>query len=162
MARQRSFLVVLHWGMAGLIAVLLLSGGLAPTQMHVIGGIIVAFLLALRIAVRLTSDNPTSMNRGWQARAATAMHLGLYALLIAVILSGIAIAVEADLWAAFVNDQPLAGFTETALYPAHAALTKVLMVAIAGHVAAALWHQFILRDRILSRMWFNKTPRKQT
>lgn len=154
MPRKRSLLIVLHWGMAGLIAVSLLSGGLAPAKMHVIGGMITALLLALRIAVRLTSDHPTPLRHGCQARAATAMHLGLYGLLVAVVLSGVAVAVEADLWAAFANDQPPKSFTETALYPAHAALTKVLTVAIAGHIAAALWHQFILRDRILSRMWF--------
>lgn len=145
-----------------MIAVLLMSGGLAPAQMHAIGGMIVAFLLALRIAVRLTSDHSTSEDRGWQARVATAMHLGLYGLIGAVVLSGIAVAVEADLWAAIVNDRPLKGFTETVLYPAHEALTKVLMVAVVGHFAAALWHQFVLKDRILSRMWFGKTTQNPT
>lgn len=162
MERQRPSLVVLHWGMALVIAVLLLSGGLAPVRMHVIGGMIAAVLLVLRIGVRLTLAHPASVEHGWQARAATVMHLGLYGLLVAVVISGVAVALEAELWASFVNDQPLAGLTETALYPVHAALTKILMIATLGHLGAALWHQFILRDRILSRMWFGKTARKHS
>ena len=34
----------------------------------------------------------------------------------------------------------------------HEALASVMLALIAVHVAAALWHQFILRDRALSRM----------
>ncbi|MDJ0992504.1 MAG: cytochrome b/b6 domain-containing protein [Dinoroseobacter sp.] len=161
MTRRRPSLVILHWGMAVLIVVLLLSGGLAPARMHVIGGIIAAGMLALRIRVRQTLDRSIKKGRGWQAQAATAMHLGLYGLMLAVVLSGFAIATEADLWAALINDQPHAGFTETSLYPAHEALTKILMVAIAIHVAAALWHQFVLRDRILSQMWFGRATKQR-
>jgi cytochrome b561 len=34
----------------------------------------------------------------------------------------------------------------------HEALASVMLALIAVHVAAALWHQFILRDRAPSRM----------
>jgi cytochrome b561 len=38
------------------------------------------------------------------------------------------------------------------LQSVHKALTLVLMLAIAGHVAAALWHHFVLKDGTLRRI----------
>jgi hypothetical protein len=38
----------------------------------------------------------------------------------------------------------------------HYAISRLLMAAIALHVAAALYHTFILRDGLLRRMWFGK------
>jgi cytochrome b561 len=35
---------------------------------------------------------------------------------------------------------------------AHEVLANLLLVAIAAHVLAALWHQFVVRDGALSRM----------
>jgi cytochrome b561 len=35
---------------------------------------------------------------------------------------------------------------------AHEVLANLMLAAIAAHVLAALWHQFVLRDRAISRM----------
>ena len=35
-------------------------------------------------------------------------------------------------------------------------IAKLLMALIALHLAAALYHQFVLKDGLLARMWFGK------
>ncbi|MDJ0919208.1 MAG: cytochrome b/b6 domain-containing protein [Woeseiaceae bacterium] len=158
MTRYHPSLVALHWLMALLIAVLLSSGGLAPTRMHVVGGAIAAGLLALRIVVRLamTRHLPTSVDRKWRKRAAKCVHVGLYVLVGGAVVSGIGVAIEADLLAAYIDNRAVHGFSEGALYALHVALTDLLLIAILGHLAAAFWHQFIRKDRILSKIWFGK------
>ena len=37
---------------------------------------------------------------------------------------------------------------------AHGAISTLLMLAILGHAAAALWHQFVRGDGLMGRMWF--------
>jgi cytochrome b561 len=38
------------------------------------------------------------------------------------------------------------------LQEVHEALNVLLMLTLAGHVAAALWHHFVLKDDTLRRM----------
>jgi cytochrome b561 len=47
-------------------------------------------------------------------------------------------------------------------FQAHAALSLLLSALIVVHVAAALYHQFVLKDGLLARMGFGRrtvTPR---
>ena len=56
------------------------------------------------------------------------------------------------------NGEPLpADFWAYAPRYAHAVLTKLLGFLILAHVAAALWHQFGFKDRLMARMWFGKS-----
>jgi cytochrome b561 len=41
-------------------------------------------------------------------------------------------------------------------FRAHAALATLLAILIAAHIAAALYHQFVLKDGLLRRMWFGR------
>ena len=47
---------------------------------------------------------------------------------------------------------PLPDFSEVLPRLAHGIMSKVLLVLLAGHIGAALYHQFIRRDRLLARM----------
>ncbi|MBI5443905.1 MAG: cytochrome b/b6 domain-containing protein, partial [Deltaproteobacteria bacterium] len=40
--------------------------------------------------------------------------------------------------------------------PAHGALGSLLTALVILHVAAALYHQFVRKDNLLSRMWFGR------
>ena len=67
-------------------------------------------------------------------------------------------AIEASLIQVVQDDAQFpGGFVESPMRRAHVMLTKLLQVAVAAHALAALWHQFILRDHLFSRMWFGKT-----
>jgi cytochrome b561 len=41
-------------------------------------------------------------------------------------------------------------------FQAHAALATLLAILIAAHIAAALYHQFVLKDGLFRRMWFGE------
>lgn len=39
---------------------------------------------------------------------------------------------------------------------AHGVLGAILTLLIAGHVAAFIYHQFVRKDHLFSRMWFGR------
>jgi cytochrome b561 len=45
-------------------------------------------------------------------------------------------------------------FASLPTFQIHAALATVLAILIAAHIAAAFYHQFVLKDRLFRRMWF--------
>jgi cytochrome b561 len=38
----------------------------------------------------------------------------------------------------------------------HGILTKILIATIALHFLATMWHQFIRKENVFSRMWFGR------
>ncbi|MAW87732.1 MAG: cytochrome B [Phyllobacteriaceae bacterium] len=174
-ARYHPLLVALHWLMAAMIIVALVMGGavLAETpnsdpgkidalRGHMIFGLLLLVLVLLRLAVRLrtrklphaTTGNPLLDRIGvWTHRA-------FYALVILVAASGIGISALAGLpGIVFLgNGEPLpADFWAYAPRYGHAVLTKLLGILILAHLAAAMWHQFVRKDRLMARMWFGKS-----
>jgi cytochrome b561 len=146
----------LHWAVALLLFYNLLmgedmshvweqleDGGTAVTTTgawaHIIVGILVLALVAWRLVLRMTRGvppAPTGENALLQ-RAGAAGHLGLYLLMIAIPVTGLLA------W--------YAGFGELA--EIHGEILKLLLwLFIAGHVVAAVFHHFILKDGLLNRM----------
>ncbi|WP_237213050.1 cytochrome b [Falsiroseomonas oryziterrae] len=125
-------------------------------QLHYSLGILVLGFAALRVAWRLVAPLPPAQGPAWQRLGAAAMHLALIGLTIGVPLSGLL-----DRWARGRAVTVFGGFPLQAPFPVpggriwgetHEVLANLMLAAIAAHVLAALWHQFILRDRALSRM----------
>ncbi|PWS35883.1 cytochrome B [Falsiroseomonas bella] len=125
-------------------------------QLHYSLGVLVLGFAALRVAWRAVAPPPPAEGPAWQRLAATAMHLALIGLTIGVPLSGLL-----DRWARGRAVTIFGGMPLPAPFPvpggrlwgeAHEVLANLMLAAIAAHVLAALWHQFILRDRALSRM----------
>jgi cytochrome b561 len=139
--------------------------------MHGLVAIYFGLLLALRIAWRLSEPTPhqpeTSAN--WQRFAAHAGHLGLYALMLGMMVTGYM------LWSSFpprfdpvrgaLLDYNLFGiFKMTGVHAvADRATSKywenlhewgshAMQILVLIHVGAALWHGLIKRDTILARM----------
>jgi cytochrome b561 len=128
-------------------------------QLHETIGIAVFALVLLRILWRLMEPTPeTPPMARWMKHAASATHLGLYALLLATPLTAIA--------GAWLEAHPLTlfgiGTIAPLLPPAHdlgqtvAYIHTILgnaIIWLAGfHAAAALFHHFILRDDVLRSM----------
>lgn len=105
---------------------------------HVAGGILVLLFALVRLALRAGRAAPPPPPAGPPALRAVAglVHLALYALMLAMPLSG------AAAW--------FLGITGAAAV--HAALVPALLALVALHVLAALWHQFWLRDGLMARM----------
>lgn len=135
----------------------------AGTFVHISAGLAVFGLLILRVAWRAIDPPPaaetvTGPAGPWMHRAALLAHWLLYALMAAVVVSGIAFLFARG------RPLPLFGLGEIAspwktsravarsIKEVHEVLAHALLLLGMLHVAAALFHDRILRDRTLARM----------
>lgn len=161
-----------HWLVAILIVVQAVIGltmvgmDLSPAKVRVFAlhksiGMTILALVLLRIAWRLTERRPAdppTMPR-WQRRAAHALHLVLYVLILAIPLSGwwFNSASNAPLvWFGWFDIPSLTGGLDPVWKPRalllHQSLFWLLVALLVLHVGAALWHHFRQRDEVLLRM----------
>jgi cytochrome b561 len=169
-ARYHAVAIALHWLVAvAVVATFPLGVFLAdlPTSprkseladYHRWIGVTVFALMALRVAWRATHrPPPLPPLPAWQRRAAAVTHWALYALLLAIPLSGWLYSSAAgatttylDLWRlpdAVGADEALAA----ALKLAHQTLNFGLLALAVAHVAAAVKHHFVDGDGLLARM----------
>jgi cytochrome b561 len=161
----------LHWLMAALILGLLALGlymhelPLSPEKLqlyswHKWAGVTVFLLVWLRLLWRL-SHRPPALPASMSTRMQWAAHAGhalLYVLMVLIPLSGWLMSSAKGfqtVWFGVLpipdligKDKPLGEL----LAQAHKLLNFLLMLTLAGHVGAALWHHFVLKDDTLRRM----------
>lgn len=162
---------VLHWLMAILIGGLLGLGfymadlPLSPEKIqlfswHKWAGVTLFALVWLRLFWRLVHRPPAypaSMTR-WQQAAAHSGHFALYALMLAIPLSGWLMSSAKGVQTVWFGVLPLPDLLSRdkalgqQLEDLHGALAVGLLVLVGVHIAAALYHYRILRDDILQRM----------
>lgn len=160
-----------HWGMFLLIAGMLAVGfimaamPLGPAKISLIGthksiGVLILLLVFLRLLWRAASVAPTpsaALSRALQA-AARATHAALYALMILMPLSGWLMSSAAGFPVSFFGWFTLPDLIgpdkawRDALRTTHFWLAWALIALAALHIAAALYHHFVLRDDTLRRM----------
>lgn len=174
MTRYHPLLVVLHWLMALLIVLALVFGTFVlaplanddPDKMfsftgHMSLGIIVGGLLVIRLLVRLSAQSPPHARTGNALldRIGVATHWLLYGLVALMVASGLTTALVNGLFPIVFGgsgDPVPAALSESAPRLAHGLFAKVLMALLALHIAAALFHQVVLRDNLFRRMWFGR------
>ena len=161
----------LHWLMAALIIGLLVLGiymhelPLSPEKLqlyswHKWAGVTVFLLLWLRLLWRLSHRPPAlpasmSTRMQWTAHAG---HAVLYALMVLIPLSGWLMSSAKGfqtVWFGVLPIPDLIGKDKALgelLAQAHKLLNFLLMFTLSGHVGAALWHHFVLKDDTLRRM----------
>lgn len=165
-ARYHPLLVALHWLLAALILFSLGMGMLSLKEIpnaspdklfalrgHMVAGIAILALTLVRLVVLARTPRP--------APASTASrigHVSLYAAVVLMAASGIALAAQAGLRAIVFGGvgtlpESFAAFTPRAV---HGVLAWVLLALIAVHVLAALYHQFVRHDHLLRRMGFGR------
>jgi cytochrome b561 len=163
--------ILLHWASA----LLILGGftlGLTMTGLpfspdklrayawHKWIGITVFLVATLRLAWRAFVPPPPwpASMAAWQVRAARTVHAMLYALMLAIPLSGWLYSSATGVSVSYLNLVPLPNLVAKdkdlagVLLIVHQALNATLALAVIGHVAAAVKHQWIDRDGMLSRM----------
>ena len=146
---------LLHWGIAGLVVVMLSLGlrlsdmepGLANLwlySLHKSLGLITLALMIARILWHIASPPPKPIGGGWQARAARLSHGAIYALLIAIPVSGWAASSATgvdvmlfDRWT-IPAIAPVSALWEERGFALHELLTKLLLALLALHMGAAL------------------------
>ena len=170
-ARYGGVAIALHWTSAALVV-----GGLAlglymtgldvsPAKLryyawHKWIGVTVFLTAAARLAWRAAVPPPPLPDTvpQWQRRAAAAVHRLLYALLIAIPISGWLYSSASGVQVVYLGvlplPDPIGKDREAArwLLLVHRSLNFTLAAAVTVHVAAALWHRFVARDGVLARM----------
>lgn len=161
---------VFHWLIVALLLAQYLIGWLmpdihrgmkpaAPMVFHISFGILILVLIVVRFAWRLT--HPVALESSlplWQRVGSEAIHWLLYALVLTTTVTGWAFASFRGWGVSFfylfplpmlASENAMAGKSIDGL---HQAMEWALLVVIGFHVAAALAHVFIYRDRIMQRM----------
>lgn len=160
-----------HWLLAALIAgsfafgLYMVDLPFSPARIkqynwHKWAGITILTLSALRLLWRLGHRAPPldSKTPAWQVKASQATHSLLYLLFFAAPLAGWAYSSAAGFPVVYFGLLPLPDFVPRsadlaqALKLTHRILTYSLAALVALHVAAALKHHWIDRDRLLARM----------
>jgi cytochrome b561 len=125
---------------------------------HMAGGMFVLVLMILRLLIRIWSARPATATTGSPLldRLASLAHVGLYVIVFLMIASG--------WWTGWLisgvfqpNGEPLPStFAVFPTFRVHAALALLLAILITVHIAAALYHQFVLKDGLFRRVWFGE------
>lgn len=121
-------------------------------------GLSVFFLVWLRIAARFTQVTPAALGSAVQQKLSAVVGLGLYALMIALPVSGMLISGYAGkpvAWFGLFELPALVGENEQlkdVFEELHEAGFALLLALLGVHVAGALYHQFVLKDGLIRRM----------
>jgi cytochrome b561 len=159
-----------HWLIVALLAVQYPIGWLmpdlhrnqqpgAPMTFHVSFGITILILIVLRFAWRLTHPvAPESSLPPWQRLSSGLVHWLLYALVLGTTVTGWLFASFRG-WSLsyfYLAPLPMLAADNAAAGKAidglHQAMELALIVTIGIHVAAAIAHVWIYRDRVMQRM----------
>jgi cytochrome b561 len=162
--RYGSVAIAIHWSSA-LAVVLTFVAGIVlaqsetiPTTLlvaHIALGLTVFVLTLLRIVWWWVADKhpaPPANQPRWQRITANVVHGLLYVLLIPMATSGIATIVLSGAIPALMSGAPLPDFSELIPRVAHGIMSRLLLALFVVHLGAALFHQFVKRDRLLARM----------
>lgn len=170
--------IALHW----LLAVLLVAGvamgtwmtelDLSPDKLkfyawHKWLGVTIFGLVVLRILWRVTHPAPPYRDPmpAWQHRVSSLVHLALYALMIAIPLSGWLMSSAKGYQTVYFGIWPIPDLLGKdkelgdLLGEVHELLNDALILLVVLHVGAALKHHLIDRDGVMARMapWIDKS-----
>jgi cytochrome b561 len=170
-SRYQPLLVALHWLVALMIVGLLYLGFFVLADMpntdpkkldilvwHMAGGMFVLVLMLPRVMIHIRSARPPKATTGSPLldRLASIAHYSLYAIIFLMIVTGWSTGwLISGVFAPNGEHLP-DSFAVLPTFRAHAALAALLAILIAAHIAAALYHQFVLKDGLFRRMWFGE------
>ncbi len=162
--------IALHWLVFALVAAQMLIGWFMPdirrntpqeglVDWHLSVGAALMLVVIIRLVWRVMHPTPltTTMAR-WERVLAKLTHELLYLLLLVIPLLGWAAAGFFGFKIKLFGFIPLPAIADNTMQWAHEAgdvhsvLSYVLLGLVTLHVAGALWHYFVRRDRILQRM----------
>lgn len=169
MTQYSNRMIFAHWlTLALLIAAWFLGDSLADAtdtssatltayRLHIVVGVAVLLLTALRLFFRNKDGVPAPMGNTPMDKVAKGVHHLLYATLFVLPLSGIATVFTSDAGRALLSGDAklLPGkdaFDQVFAHSVHESMVGVLIVLVAIHVLGAIKHQFIMKDGLIKRM----------
>ncbi|HOB66022.1 MAG TPA: cytochrome b/b6 domain-containing protein [Ottowia sp.] len=127
---------------------------------HMMMGMAVGVFLIVRLVLRWfsTKPEPASSAMPWADKLARLMHILFYILIFLQVGAGMAMSIGANLPDIVFNGNGSlpTDFWSLPTRGMHSAIALVLAGMICLHAGAALYHQFVLKDGLLARMWFGK------
>lgn len=173
MKRYNTMMVLLHWVLAIFILGAVFMGAVVLDEMenthpqkilllktHILVGIGILLLTLFRLYIRYTTPQPTPVvsDKPAMDKIAKGIHHLLYLLTILTVLAGVYLAVSANLPAVFLNHigELPKDYEDFLAHEVHDVFANLLLFTILLHAAAALYHQFVLKDGLLSRMSLHK------
>lgn len=158
--RYHPLLVTLHW-----LTVILLfgagalseSGRRSPVNIHMILGATLLVVMLVRVVVRFTIKHPAWADTGnsFLNQLGGFVHLGLYLVVFYILGMGALIANNRGLFAYVMGTSTTVG--RAGIFGGfHELGWALVLLLVFVHVVAALYHQFILKDNLLARMWYGK------
>jgi len=173
MKRYSTMMVLLHWVLAIFILGAIFMGAVVLDEMesthpqkiillqtHILVGMSILLLTVFRLYVRYTTPQPAALvsDKPVLDKIAKGIHHLLYLLTILTALAGVYLAASANLPAVLLNHlgELPKDYEDFIAHEAHGLFADLLFFTILLHAAAALYHQFILKDGLLSRMTLHK------
>ncbi|MDW7548442.1 cytochrome b [Pseudoalteromonas peptidolytica] len=171
-----NLLVLLHWILVPAILIALFMGNdiaslsndldlkVDRLKVHMFAGLFIGVLFVIRLIIKMRttpveplkgSENSPLMNK-----LALITHRVLYVLVFLIVLTGIAMSAQINLLEIIQLGGTLPEhLSDLPARRAHGILTTSFAILILLHSLAALYHHFILKDGIFSRMWFSKVKK---
>lgn len=162
----------MHWLVVLLIAAAFVLGKnmsqlpnepskITPLAIHMTLGIITLLAVVVRLIARFRLPQPAHATTGnaFLDRLGKLVHYALYALVLLMAVSGISLSMQSGLMTIVFGGSgaPLpADFFDFTARLLHGFAAPSLLLLVGLHIAAALYHQFILKDNLLARMWHAK------
>jgi cytochrome b561 len=166
--RYGAVAIVIHWTAAAIILALLISGFRAANltdaalkagvlRFHVVGGLLVLLLTLARVAWWAFADRkplPVAGASSLQNGLARLVHILFYIVVLGMAASGIGMMALSGAGATLFGDAGgvLPNFTKFLPRVPHGLGGRFMVALFVLHTAGALYHQFILRDRLFARM----------
>lgn len=160
--RYHPIQVTLHW-----LTVLLMfgavalapeeeGGGASPVYLHMIVGGLLALVLISRLVVRFTVPRPAKASAGnaFFNKIGELTHWGLYFFAFVILAGGASIALQRNMIGSLFGSGALQDLGRSFAAPIHGLGWFLALMLILLHVGAAAYHQFILKDNLLNRMWY--------
>lgn len=164
--------VTLHWLVLLLVVAAFVLGKsmsglpndankLMPLALHMGVGIFTLVVIVTRFITRIKLPKPEHATAGnaffdWIGKI---VHYALYLLVCLTAVSGMSLSMQAGLMPIVFGDSgaPLpADFFDFTARMAHGFIVPTLVLLVLLHVGAAFYHQFLLKDNLLARMWYGK------
>ena len=162
--------ILIHWLMFLLIAVAAISIEVREAipkgtdlrselkNLHIFIGQLVLIFLFVRVIARLSFKQPLPESKiDWQVTLMKLVHVALYVLMLAIPITGILLlqagAKEVS-FLGYVLPEIISPDREIKkiIKEIHELLSNSLYLLVALHVAASLWHHYVIRDGSLKRM----------
>ena len=160
--RYNSLMVVLHWLTVVLIlgaGLLSEGGGQSPINTHMILGSLLLVTMIIRLIVRLMSKRPARASTGneFLDKLGEWVHIGLYFFAFYILSFGALIASQRNLFGYVLGTGSATRLKNEFIGSLHQLGWIAIMGLLFLHIGGALYHQFIIKDKLLDRMWFGKT-----